>query len=74
VYAQGSRLARPIITDRRVRVDRSRFESGYKTKEDGTGFGLAIVAEVVEAHGWTVELTEGLGGGARFEFTGCTPS
>lgn len=44
------------------------FESGYTTDPEGTGFGLAIVAEVVEAHGWTIEATEnGPTGGARFE-------
>jgi len=45
------------------------FERGVSTAEDGTGFGLAIVAEIAEAHGWTVELVES-DGGARFEFTG----
>ncbi|WP_318570762.1 ATP-binding protein [Salinigranum marinum] len=46
------------------------FESGYSTAEDGTGFGLSIVAQVAEAHGWNVSLRDGDGGGARFEFTG----
>ncbi|MFC5278747.1 PAS domain S-box protein [Halorubrum rubrum] len=46
------------------------FESGHTTAEDGTGFGLAIVERIVEAHGWTVSVTEGEAGGARFEFTG----
>ena len=32
------------------------FEPGYTTREDGTGYGLDIVREVVESHGWTVEL------------------
>ncbi|QHS17695.1 PAS domain S-box protein [haloarchaeon 3A1-DGR] len=51
--------------------DRERvFESGYTTREDGTGFGLAIVAEIVEAHGWEIAATEGEAGGARFEITG----
>ena len=45
------------------------FETGYTTG-DGTGFGLAIVEQVAEAHGWTVDVTESEGGGARFEFTG----
>jgi len=47
------------------------FDHGVSTDEDGTGYGLAIVREIAEAHGWTVELVErGDGRGARFEFTG----
>jgi len=30
------------------------FEWGYSRCEDGTGYGLAIVNELVEAHGWTI--------------------
>ena len=45
-------------------------EAGYSTGQDGTGFGLSIVVQIAEAHGWTVEITEGTKGGARFEFTG----
>ncbi|QWC20321.1 PAS domain S-box protein [Halorubrum sp. 2020YC2] len=44
------------------------FESGYTTSETGTGFGLAIVERIAEAHGWEVAVAEGDGGGARFEF------
>ncbi len=44
------------------------FESGFTTSSDGTGFGLSIVAEVADSHGWTVELADGEAGGARFEF------
>jgi PAS domain S-box-containing protein len=46
------------------------FEAGYSTDPEGTGFGLSIVKQVAEAHGWTVRLTDAAGGGARFEFTG----
>ena len=46
------------------------FERGYSTNAEGTGYGLDIVAEIAEAHGWTVALTESDGGGARFEITG----
>ena len=46
------------------------FESGYTTSEEGTGFGLRIVEQVAEAHGWAVELAESADGGARFEITG----
>ena len=47
------------------------FETGYSTAEEGTGFGLSIVEQVVEAHGWSVRVTEGSDGGARIEVTGC---
>ena len=48
--------------------DRDRvFETGYSTAPDGTGFGLSIVRDVVEAHGWDLRLVEGDEGGARFE-------
>jgi PAS domain S-box-containing protein len=46
------------------------FEHGYSTTEDGTGFGLQIVADIAEAHGWDVRVTESDAGGARFEITG----
>jgi signal transduction histidine kinase len=46
------------------------FDSGYSTSTTGTGFGLAIVERIVEAHGWTIEVTEGTAGGARFEIRG----
>ncbi|MGQ3329407.1 PAS domain S-box protein [Halorubrum sp. FL23] len=55
-----------VPEDRREEV----FESGHTTSESGTGFGLAIVERIAEAHGWDVTLTEGDDGGARFEFTG----
>jgi PAS domain S-box-containing protein len=46
------------------------FESGYTTSGEGTGFGLAIVREIAGAHDWTVAVTDGETGGARFEITG----
>nr|WP_264475320.1 ATP-binding protein [Halorubellus salinus] len=46
------------------------FEHGFTTNDEGTGFGLAIVREIADAHGWTVSLTESESGGARFEFAG----
>ena len=46
------------------------LEDGYSTHEEGTGYGLTIVKQVVEAHGWEVRVTEGTDGGARFEMTG----
>ena len=46
------------------------FRVGYSTSERGTGFGLNIVKQVAEAHGWDIEVTESAEGGARFEVTG----
>jgi len=46
------------------------FEYGYSSREDGTGFGLAIVQRIASAHDWTVTATESREDGARFEFTG----
>lgn len=43
------------------------FEYGYTTAEDGSGFGLTIVENVVDVHGWSIDVTDGGGGGARFE-------
>jgi len=43
------------------------FEQGYTTNRDGTGFGLSIVEEIVEAHGWTISVGESDAGGARFD-------
>lgn len=46
------------------------FEAGYTTIQDGTGFGLSIVSQIVEAHEWDIHVTESSNGGARFEITG----
>jgi PAS domain S-box-containing protein len=43
------------------------FDHGYTTTATGTGFGLAIVESIVDAHGGTVSVTESESGGARFE-------
>ncbi|WP_435186478.1 two-component system sensor histidine kinase NtrB [Halobellus sp. EA9] len=43
------------------------FEWGHTTSDDGTGFGLAIVAEIAAAHGWEIEVCDAEEGGARFE-------
>ena len=46
------------------------FEVGYSNTSGGTGFGLSIVKQIASAHGWSVRVTEGTAGGARFEITG----
>ncbi|MFC6755899.1 MULTISPECIES: PAS domain-containing sensor histidine kinase [Haloarcula] len=43
------------------------FDFGHALAAESTGFGLAIVGEIVEAHGWSISLTESEHGGARFE-------
>jgi len=43
------------------------FDHGY-ADNGGTGFGLAIVKSIADAHGWEIHLTESADGGARFEF------
>lgn len=50
-----------ISEDEREKI----FEHGYSTGEDGTGFGLSIVREIVEAHGWEIRALEHEDG-ARF--------
>jgi signal transduction histidine kinase len=46
------------------------FEHGFTTSDGGTGFGLSIVADIVDAHGWTITGTEcDELNGARFEVT-----
>ncbi|MEY7850345.1 nitrogen regulation protein NR(II) [Natrarchaeobius sp. A-rgal3] len=46
------------------------FDHGYTTSSEGTGFGLAIVEAIVDAHGWAIDVGEGVEGGARFEIRG----
>jgi signal transduction histidine kinase len=48
------------------------FESGYSTTESGTGFGLTIVEEIVDAHGWSINIAESATQGTQFEITGVT--
>ncbi|WP_440770775.1 PAS domain S-box protein [Natronorubrum sp. DTA28] len=49
------------------------LEWGYSTAAEGTGFGLAIVSEVVEAHGWSIALEESASGGLRIAVSVETP-
>ena len=46
------------------------FDQGFTTSETGTGFGLAIVQSVAEAHGWTVRARPSEQGGARIDVLG----
>lgn len=43
------------------------FEPYFTTKADGTGLGLALVRQTLEAHRGTVAVTETPGGGATFQ-------
>ncbi|AGB15145.1 PAS domain S-box [Halovivax ruber XH-70] len=43
------------------------LEAGYTTNQDGTGLGLDIVSQIVQAHGWSLAVTESADGGARIE-------
>ncbi|KOX95374.1 hybrid sensor histidine kinase/response regulator [Halorubrum tropicale] len=45
------------------------FEVGYSQSANGTGFGLNIVKQIVDAHDWQIRVTDGTDGGARFEIT-----
>ncbi|MFC7057160.1 sensor histidine kinase [Halovenus salina] len=46
------------------------FEAGYSTAEEGTGFGLRIAKQIVDAHGWDIRVTDSDDDGAQFEITG----
>jgi len=49
------------------------FDRGVTSTADGTGFGLAIVREIAEAHDWTVAaVSTGDDRGARFEVSDAT--
>ena len=45
------------------------FEPYFTTKADGTGLGLALVRQAVEAHRGTLSVSETPGGGATFTVT-----
>ena len=46
------------------------LEYGFSTESDRSGYGLGIVAGIVEAHGWRIDVVTGEAGGARFEVSG----
>lgn len=49
------------------------FELGTTGEDGGTGIGLAIVGDLIDAHGWSVTAEEGDDGGARFRIEGVEP-
>ena len=51
-----------IPEDKRERV----FEPYFTTKTKGTGLGLAVVLRIIEEHQGSIELIDGLDGGAGF--------
>lgn len=52
----------PYVFERFYRADRSRSK-----ETGGFGLGLAITQELVEAHGWEIEVTSKLGKGTSFK-------
>jgi nitrogen fixation/metabolism regulation signal transduction histidine kinase len=46
------------------------FEAGYTTADAGTGYGLAIVKEIADDHGWNIEVGQSDLGGALFDIRG----
>lgn len=52
-----------IPADERHRI----FDRGISLDQESTGFGLHIVHQIAEAHGWEISVSEAESGGARFE-------
>mgnify|MGYP000728310511 CR=1 FL=1 len=46
------------------------FDVGQSSTAEGTGFGLSIVRQVAEGHGWTVQATDSSTGDVQFDITG----
>jgi PAS domain S-box-containing protein len=54
---------RGIPEDRREEIT----DPGVTTSDSGTGFGLAIVSDIADAHSWSVSVADSDAGGARIE-------
>src|SRR5881394_1846840 len=49
------------------------FEPYFTTKQDGTGLGLALVRQTIEAHSGTISVADTPGGGATFSIVLSAP-
>jgi signal transduction histidine kinase len=49
-----------------ARRARARLEPFFTTRPRGTGLGLAVARQIIEAHGGTIAAGDRAGGGARF--------
>ncbi len=58
-----------IPNEQRQQLNRM-FEQRSLQLHEREGFGLVIVQQIVEAHGWEIRVTESDSGGARFDVTG----
>ncbi len=46
------------------------FDEGCSTRADGTGFGLAIITDILDAQGWNLAIARSEDGGTRIEISG----
>ncbi|MFD1641738.1 response regulator [Halohasta litorea] len=51
-------------------ITKDMFESGVTTADEGTGYGLSIVKQIVHEHDWEIESTTAASGGVRFNIKG----
>lgn len=48
----------------------SLFEVSYTDQAEDRGYGLYVTSAIVEAHDWTIAVSDSVDGGARFDITG----